>query len=337
MKIALDAMGGDHAPMETVKGAVEAAREYGTRVRLVGQPRPIEAELAKYDIDGLDIAIVPATEVIGMAESPATAIRRKKDSSLLVATQLVAKGEASAVVSAGNSGAVMAGALFGLSRLPGIERPALAGLMPGFECDVLLIDIGANADCKASHLVQFASMGSIYMHKVMGVREPRVGLLSIGEEDTKGNSLVKETHQLLHSTNLNFVGNIEGMDVLFGQADVIVTDGFTGNMVLKVSEGVASMLLRTIKKEIDVNLLRKAAAATLAPAFARVKERLDYAAHGGALLLGVNGVVIIGHGRSQSKAIKNAIRTAAESVEHGTVEAIRLMAEGNGHRSGVEL
>ncbi|MCL5256533.1 MAG: phosphate acyltransferase PlsX [Chloroflexi bacterium] len=326
MRIALDAMGGDKAPAETVKGAVAAAKTLGIEVLLVGRREEIETELSKHKTAGLPLRVIDAPDVIDMGEPPAQAVRRKPNSSLVIATQL-STGEADAMVSAGNSGAAMAACLFKMGRIEGIERPAIAGLIPTFHGRVLVIDIGANTECRPDNLLQFAIMGSIYMQKVCRVTEPRVALLSNGEEDTKGTALVKETHKLLRSAPVLFTGNIEAKDVPFNTADVVVTDGFTGNILLKMGEGVVSMMTMLIKQELSRDILTKLASAPLIPAFDRIKSRLDYAEYGGAPLLGVNGVGIIAHGRSDAKAVRNAIRAAKHAVEEGTVEAIKSMVK----------
>ena len=325
MQIALDVMGGDHAPAETVAGAVAAARAYGVEVALVGRTAPIEAELAKHDTAGLTLPIVEAPDLIGMDEHPANAARRKPNASINVALRQVKEGRAAAMISAGNSGAVMAAALFILGRVPGIERPAIGALLPTPQGRVLLIDAGANTDPKPSQLVQFGQMGAIFMEKVHGVANPRVGLLANGEEATKGNELIQATHPLLASSGLNFIGNIEGKDVPAGAADVAVADGYTGNVVLKLTEGVASTLLAMIRAELTASPLTKLLAAGLRPAFGRVRARLDYREVGGAPLLGVEGVVVIAHGRSDARAIQNAIRACKEAADGGTVAAIRSL------------
>ena len=325
MRIALDAMGGDHAPAEPVAGAVAAARAYGIEVTLVGRTAAIEIELAKHDTAGLVLPIVEAPDLIEMDEHPANAARRKPNASINVALRLVKEGTAAAMISAGNSGAVMAAALLTLGRVPGIERPAIGAVMPTAHGRVLLIDAGANTDPKPSQLVQFGQMGAIFMERVQGVKNPRVGLLANGEEATKGNALVQATHPLLAASGLNFVGNIEGKDVPAGVADVVVADGYTGNVVLKLTEGVAAQLLGMIRAELTASLLTKLLAAGLRPAFRRVGARLDYREVGGAPLLGVEGVVVIAHGRSDALAIQNAIRASKEAADGGTVGAIRSL------------
>lgn len=326
VRVALDVMGGDHAPAETVLGAVKAAREYGLGVYLVGREDAIRAELAKHDTAGLDLPIIHTDEVIEMDEHPANAVRQKKNASMTLALQLVRDGKAVGAVSAGNTGAMMAASLFTLKRIAGVERPALGGFFPQRNGVCLVIDIGANTDSKPEYLQQFALMGSIYMERIFHVKSPRVGLLANGEEETKGNALVVEAHQLLkeHATTLglNFIGNIEGRDIPTGTVNVAVCDGFVGNVLLKVSEGLAETLLAMIRTEMTSSLPKKIAAAVLRPGLRKVGKRLDYAEFGGVPLLGVNGVAIIAHGRSNAKAIKNALRVARETAETGVVAAI---------------
>jgi glycerol-3-phosphate acyltransferase PlsX len=325
-RVALDAMGGDKAPSETVLGAIQAAREYGMGVYLVGREDTLRAELAKHDTTGLDLPILHTDEVIEMDEHPANAVRRKKNSSMMRALDLVRTGEAVAAVSAGNSGAMMAGSLFTLKRLPGVERPALGGIFPAKTGPSLVIDMGANTDCKPEYLQQFALMGSIYMERIFKIKAPRVGLLSNGEEEGKGNQLVIETHQLLKQSagtlGLNFVGNIEGRDIPAGLVDVVVCDGFDGNVVLKLSEGLAETLIGLLREQMTATLVSKVAAAILKPSLKKVFSRLDYAEYGGVPLLGVNGAAIVAHGRSNAKAIKNALRVGRETAETGVAQAI---------------
>lgn len=321
MRIAIDAMGGDNAPREVVRGAIDAAREYGLSIALVGQSSVVEQFLPKPVPS--NVSMVEAAQIVSMKEHPAVAIRQKRDSSLAVGLKLVKQHEADAFVSAGNSGAIMAAALLALGRIEGVERPAIASVFPAASGVFLLLDIGANADCRANFLLQFARMGTVYAERVLGVANPRVGLLSNGEEETKGSQLVLEAHQLLKGSELNFMGNVEGKDATKGVADVIVTDGFTGNVVIKVAEGISEMLFDLLRESITSRLRFRLAAALLRPAFSLVRQRLDYSEYGGAPLLGVNGVVIIAHGRSDAKAIKNAVRVAKESVERDVVGALR--------------
>ena len=325
-KIAIDAMGGDDAPSEIVKGAIEAAREYGIEIVLVGQPDAIRAELAKGDTAGLSLTIEPAASVIPMDEhSPSTAWRRQRDSSLSVALQMLADGKVDAVVSAGNTGAVVAGGTFIVKRVEGIDRPALGVPFPamGNIGKVFLCDVGATPDAKPEYLVQWARMAAVYMERVIGVPNPRVGLVSNGEEETKGSELVRETFPLLQKSGLNFIGNVEGRDIPNGVADVVVTDGFTGNVILKTTEGVAKMIFDLLRSELKSSLKTKLLAAGLRPNFRRIGDRLDYAEYGGSIVMGVNGVLIKPHGRSNAKAIKNAIRVAKSAVEQDIMSVFR--------------
>lgn len=328
VRVALDVMGGDKAPSETVLGAVQAAREYGIGVYLVGKEEVIYAELTKHTISGLDLPIVHTDEEITMDDHPATAVRRKKNASMILALQLVRDGQALGAVSAGNSGAMLAASLFTLKRLPGVDRPALGGVFPIIASTgaCLIIDMGANTDCKPEYLQQFALMGSIYMQRIFNIHAPRVGLLANGEEETKGNQLVIETHQLLKANaatlGLNFIGNVEGRDIPFGGADVVVCDGFVGNVALKASEGLAESLIKLLRTQMTSSLLNKLAAAVLKPSLSKAFKRLDYAEYGGVPLLGVNGSAIVAHGRSNAKAIKNALRVARQAAETGVAGAI---------------
>ena len=326
VRVALDAMGGDNAPGEIVLGAVQAAREYGIGVYLVGREEAIRAELAKHDTQGLDLPILHTDEVIEMDEHPANAVRRKKNASMTLALQLVRDGKAVGAVSAGNSGAMLAASLFTLKRIPGVERPALGGVLPTKNGACMVIDMGANTDCKPEYLQQFALMGSLYMERVFQMKTPRVGLLANGEEESKGNQQVVEAHQLLKSNaatlGINFIGNIEGRDIPANGADVVVCDGFVGNVVLKLSEGLAETLLSLIRAQMTSSLVSKLAAAVLRPGLRKVFKRLDYAEYGGVPLLGINGSAIVSHGRSNAKAIKNALRVARQTEETGVATAI---------------
>src|SRR4051794_27108689 len=329
MRIALDAMGGDDAPVSPVAGAVLAARENSDiTIVLVGREDVVRAELRKHDLSGgleSRLPIVNATEVIEMAEHPAQAVRKKKDSSVVVGLNLLKKGEADAFVSAGHSGATMAYATVGSpGRIRGVERPALATVFPAKTGPILVLDVGANTEVKPEYLVQFAQMGVVYARKVLKKANPKVGLLSNGEEDNKGTILLQEAHQLLKQTpGINFGGNVEGKDVPSGEFDVVVTDGFTGNVLIKTTEGVASLILKIIREELTSNIFNKLLALMLKPAFGKVRERMDYQKYGGAPLLGVNGIVIITHGRMSAEGIKHAIRVAGETYQNGTVEGIR--------------
>ena len=323
MKIAVDAMGGDHAPVEVVKGAVLAAESRDFSVILVGDQAAVEAELAKYPpARTKHISVIHASEVVEMNEHPANAIRRKSDSSIVVSANLVAGGEAHAMVSAGNTGAAMAVATIKLGRIRGIDRPAIGALLPTSVGKAVMLDGGANVDCSVENLAQFAIMGREYADRVLKIKNPRVGLLSIGEEPTKGNELTKAANARLSEMQLNFVGNVDGKDVFRGAADVIVCDGFAGNLVLKIAEGVAEFIFANVKAEIGRSPVYRLGALLSRPAFRRVKLKMDYAEYGGAPLLGVNGVCIISHGRSNAHAISNAIRAAAAAVENDVVGCI---------------
>ncbi len=328
--IALDAMGGDHAPRAEVAGAILAARELGVRVLLVGQQQAVRDELAAQSAPVLDIDIVHAPEVITMRDSPLQAYKKKKGSSVHVAAKLVRDGQADAWVSAGNTGAVMAVAHFTLGTLSAVDRPALAAPFPTSKGKVsVMLDVGANVDSKAVHLEQFAVMGEIYYRVIFGTRRPRVALLSIGEEEMKGNELTREAYNRLKKMPLNFVGNVEGRDVFAGEVDVIVCDGFIGNVALKISEGLVEYFIRSLRDALNKDLRAKMGALLSRPAFKGFKETLDYSEYGGAPLLGVRGVTVIGHGRSNPNAIKNAIRVAAELARARVNEKIEAELAGN--------
>ena len=322
--IALDAMGGDAGPAVNVEGAVAAVRELGLGVILVGVQEEIRRHLDRYDVSGLPIKVRHASEIVEMDESPSTALRKKKDSSIRVAVDLVKNGDADAVVSAGNTGAVMAITLVVLGPLAGVERPAIAAVLPTLAGHAILLDVGANVDCKPRHLVQFAIMGNVYARQALGKARPRVGLLSIGEEESKGNELTKEAFRALEEEpGIEFIGNVEGVDVFNGHADVVVCDGFTGNVALKIGESVAETVMALIREEVTADLRSRAGALLLRPAFRRLQQRLDYSEIGGAPLLGVNGITIISHGRSSAKAIRNALRVAADCVRSRVLDNIR--------------
>jgi phosphate acyltransferase len=311
--IALDAMGGDHAPRAEVEGAILAARELGVRITLVGIEATVKQELNRHRHRGLPLEIVNATDVITMSDTPSHAFRRKKDSSLHVAARLVRDGKADALVSAGNTGAVMTVARFVLGTLPSVDRPALAAAFPNMKEKVtVILDVGANVDSKPAQIEQFAVMGEIYYRAIWGVKKPRVALLSIGEEEMKGNELTREASARLKQTSLNFVGNVEGRDVFRGDVDVIVCDGFTGNIALKLSEGLVEHIGGMLKKAIKSSLTSQLGYALSKRAFDDFRKRTDYSEYGGAPLLGVRGITIIGHGRSNPNAIKNASRVANE-------------------------
>jgi len=317
MRIALDAMGGDHAPAEIVKGAVQAARELSglSKVYLVGDESRIKAELALVGRVPAAIEIRHASEVVGMDELPAQAVRRKRDSSIGRATELVSKGEADAVVSAGNTGAAVVAATLRMRTLNNVTRPAIATVFPTHGRPLVLLDAGANTDCDADLLVQFAVMGSVYANKILGQENPLVGLVSIGGEEVKGNEITKETFKRLTDSPLNFKGNVEGHDMFVGETDVAVCDGFVGNIILKTSESVSHAIGSWLKDEMMKNPARMLGALLMRGAFKGLKRRLDPELYGGAPLLGVNGICIITHGGSSAKAIYNAIRVATEAVE----------------------
>jgi phosphate acyltransferase len=321
--IALDAMGGDHAPANPVAGAILAVRELGSRVILVGRQDEIETELSRFGPRDPSIAIVHASEAVGMDESPGLALRRKKDSSLRVAANLVHEGKADALVSAGNSGAVMATAMFVLGTVEGVDRPALAAVVPNLRGYSVWLDVGANVDSKPQHIHQWAVMAHIYARNILGIETPRVGLLSIGEEAGKGNDLVKETFKLLKDSGLNFIGNVEGHDIFNGNADVIVCDGFTGNVALKVIESATETLFHFLRQEFSRSWRTRLGYLLSRPAFKGFKKRIDYAEFGGVPLLGVRGATIISHGRSSPRAIRNALRVAGEVVDHRVNQQIQ--------------
>ena len=305
-------MGGDHAPAPIVDGAVAAARHLASGVILVGPKERIDAELARHpDAASLPIEVLDAPEVVGMNESPVAALRRKPASSIRLAIAAVADGRAAAVVSAGNTGATVLAAHAVLGLLPGVHRPALATAIPTKTSRAVLLDVGANAECRPSHLLHFAVMGSVYAHLALGIAEPRVGLLSIGEEETKGNELTRDAHRALKDAPVRFIGNVEARDVYSGVADVIVCDGFTGNVALKVSEGLADMVEALLREELSSTFSTRVGYLLSLRAFRRFRKRVDYSEYGGAPLLGVGGVVIVAHGRSSAKAVRNAILLAS--------------------------
>lgn len=329
-RIAVDAMGGDFGPRVVVPAAVTVARE-GIAITLVGDEDSIRKELAAYSGEDLDIDVVHTTQIVEMTDKPADALRRKRDSSIQVACRLVREGKADGVVSAGHSGATVACGMFVLGRIKGVQRPALASVMPTEKNPVVLIDVGANVDSKPSHLLQFGVMADVLSRDVLGVKNPTVGLLSIGEEEGKGNAIVKESFDLFRSSDLNFIGNVEGRDIFAGDVDVVVCDGFVGNIALKLSEGLARTMNTILKRELKSSLLSKFGAMLSMGAFKRVKKMVDYAEYGGAPLLGLKGLAVVCHGKSNPKAMTNAIRMAATFVTNKAHE--HLVAGLDAHRS----
>jgi len=326
MRVIVDAMGSDNAPGPDVEGAIRAARRYGCGLLLVGCEDAVRAEMAKHDVSGLSIEVAHASQVVEMHEHPAQAVREKVDASVVVGMRLLRDGAGDAFVSAGNSGGVLASALVGagrIGRIKGIQRPAISTVLPHLHGHSFMLDIGANADARPEWLVQFGIMGAVYAEKVLGITTPRVGLLSNGEEDTKGNAVVQEAHSLLRQSDLNFCGNVEGKDITQGKADVIVSDGFAGNVAIKTAEGTASMILTILKREIKARPLASLGALLAKPAFKVAAKTLDYREYGGGPLLGVDGVVIIAHGRSDALAMENAVRVALEAAERDVVGTIR--------------
>ncbi|MFN0116953.1 MAG: phosphate acyltransferase PlsX [Elusimicrobiota bacterium] len=327
VKIALDAMGGDHGISVNVQGAIDACRQWSDlEVSLVGDQDRISDELKRHHIgSSLPIRIHHASEVVNMHESPVDACRSKQDSSIMVCSKMVAEKQADGLVSAGNSGATMTSALLQLGRLEGISRPAIATILPTLDGQCVMLDMGANMDCKSKHLFQFAIMGSVYFEAIFKNSNPRVGLLSIGEEEGKGNELTQETHQLLKNSSLNYIGHIEGRDIPMGKADVIVCDGFVGNVVLKFGEGLSEALLKLIKREIKGHPLTILGGMLVKGAFKHIKKKVDPAEYGGAPLLGVHGVSIVSHGGSSAYAIKNALRVARELVKDNINDHIKTL------------
>lgn len=321
--VALDAMGGDLAPVEIVKGAVAAVKELEVDIKLVGRQDVVEAELAEYDYSKERIQVVHAEEVIGTDEVPTSAIRRKKNSSLVVGLNLVKNGEADAFVSAGSTGALLTGALLIVGRLEGVERPALGTCLPTKTGFTFLLDSGANVDCKAKYLEQFAKMGSVYVENIFGKAQPKIALVNIGAEKEKGNALTKEAYELLEvSEDINFTGNIEPRNIPFGEADVIVCDGFVGNTILKFAEGLSKTLIDIIKEEITAGTYKLAAAMLKTP-FKNVKKRFDSDEIGGAPFIGLKSLVVKAHGSSNARAIKNAVRQCVLFTEADIVEKIK--------------
>jgi glycerol-3-phosphate acyltransferase PlsX len=331
-KIAVDAMGSDGGPSVEIEGAVQAAAQYGIPIVLVGQEDRVRELLRHHDTSGVSIEVVHASETITMEDAAATAARRKKDSSIHVAARLMRDGAVSGFVSAGNTGAVMATVKMIMGTLAVVDRPALSTVLPTQKGKpAILLDVGANVDCKPHHLEQFAIMGDIYSRAIFGIRRPRVGLLSIGEEDTKGNELTKEAFKSLKRAPINFLGNVEGRDIFTGDVDVIVCDGFTGNVALKLSEGLYEAFASMLKQELQKTLSAKVGAIFAQNAFRQFKHRLDYSEYGGAPLLGLKGITIVCHGRSNANAIKNAVRIADEFCRHKVNQVI----EGEFNKLGI--
>ncbi len=327
MRIILDAMGSDNHPDPEVQAAVEASRLLGDEIILVGQEPLLRSKLEALDTSGASVRIVHAPEVLEMTDKPATAARRKAQNSMAVGMNLLKAGEGDAFVTAGNTGGAMATALFRLGRIRGVKRPALAAPFPTREGMCVVVDVGANAECRPEFLVQFAVLGSVYAEHLLGVKEPRVGLLSNGEEPGKGNDLVKATYPLLEKSGLNFIGNVEGKELFGGEADVVVTDGFTGNVLLKSSEAVTKLLIDLLKEGLMASAVTKIGALLAKPAFARVKEILDPSRIGAVPLLGIDGLVLVGHGRSDAATMVSALRAAHEAAEQGLLDKLRSAIE----------
>jgi glycerol-3-phosphate acyltransferase PlsX len=331
MKIALDAMGGDTAPETAVAGAIRAARELPVDIVLIGQREAIGQQLSRYPQRPANLSIIHAPEVIGMDESPVASIRKKRDSSINIGVGLLKEKQVDAFVSAGNTGAVVSASTLLVGLLPGIERPGIAILLPGVKGDTLLIDVGANVDPRPIHLLQYALMGEAYMRCVIGKARPTVGLLNVGEEESKGTDFTRETYEMLEASGVNFVGNVEGRDIFSGEFDVIVCDGFAGNVALKTAESLAHAINVLLKRSLSMSPITRLGAWLARDAFLQLRKEVDYAERGGAPLLGVDGVSIIAHGASSGKAIKNAIRVAYESVHHelnrNMVDAINLYTQ----------
>ncbi|MBI4720789.1 MAG: phosphate acyltransferase PlsX [Chitinivibrionia bacterium] len=324
MRIAVDAMGGDRGPETIVEGALSAAgvNPGSIHILLVGDENVLRPLVEAHATPGAHVEIVHASQAIDMSEMPSAAVRKKKDASILVAARLQKEGAAEAMVSAGNTGAAIASSLVTIGRLHGLSRPAIATIMPTMKKGAVVLDVGANSECTPRNLLQFAVMGTVYAEHQLGIQNPRVGLLNIGEEPTKGKELVREAFKMLERENLNFVGNVEGRDVFSGNVDVVVCDGFVGNVVLKFSESIVSFVTHILKSEIEKRFVAKLGAVMMRGAFSSLRSKLDYAEYGGALLLGVDGVTIIAHGKSSSRAIKNAVLSAQKFVQLGINDKI---------------
>jgi glycerol-3-phosphate acyltransferase PlsX len=324
VRIAVDAMGGDRGPEIIATGAISAAEAYpdSLEIILVGDENVLGPIVSKHRKSGIRISVVHASQVIEMSESPSNAVRRKKDASILVAARLQKEGKAEAMVSAGNTGAVIASCLLTIGRLPGISRPAITTFMPNMNRGAVVLDVGANSECTPRNLLQFAIMGTVFAEHQLEITNPRVGLLNIGEERSKGSGVVRESYKLIENEDINFVGNVEGRDVFSGNVDVVVCDGFVGNVVLKFSESIIFFVSHMLKQEIGKSLVARLGAAMMRGAFNTLRSKMDYAEYGGALLLGVNGVTLIAHGKSSKRAIKNAILEARKFVKLGINEKI---------------
>lgn len=323
MRIAIDAMGGDNAPRAIIDGSIQALEEYGVELYLVGLKDEINKYLGEEYRNNSKVNIIEATEIINFDEAPVNAIKHKKDSSMVVGLKLVKEGTCDAFISAGSTGAFLAGSLLKVGRIKGIDRPALSPLIPTLKGSCMIIDAGANMDCKPRNLQQFAVMGSIYMEKVMGIKNPRVGLLNVGAEASKGNELTKESFELIKASGVNFIGNAEARDIISGVCDVCVCDGFAGNVLLKNTEGVAMALFKLIKDEFMQSFKSKLGAVLLKDSLRNIKKKFDYTEVGGAPFLGINGIMIKAHGSSDAKALKNAIRQACLLYDNKCIDTIK--------------
>lgn len=328
MRIAVDAMGGDFAPREILEGAILAVKKWDIEVLLVGKERLLKRLLKAKHFESSKLKVVHAPDVIDMGENPKESLKKKK-SSLAIATELIKSGEAQGLVAAGNTGAALASTLFSWRTLAGINRPAIATLFPTVKEPAILLDVGANVEAKPRNLLQFAIMGSVYAREILGRPNPRVGIISIGEEESKGNELIFKTTELLKKSHLNFVGNVEGKDVIGAKVDIAVCDGFIGNIIIKFAEALGEMVFHFFKKQIKSNMFVKLGAIAMIPAFKKLKKQVDYAEYGGAPLLGLNGICIICHGKSDRRAISNAIRVAGEFVNHNCNKHIIEELENN--------
>jgi glycerol-3-phosphate acyltransferase PlsX len=329
MNVAVDAMGGDNAPEAVVQGAVEIGREQGIDVTLVGDEKVVGDLLSLHKLTN-HISVHHCSDAVQMDESPLKAVRQKKDASIRVAFDLIKTGDVHAVVSAGNSGATLAAAILTLGRIEGVDRPAIAGILPGQKGHVILIDVGANVDCRPNYLFQFGVMGNAFATSCLGMRNPKVGLLSIGEEGGKGNEQVRLARKLLEQSPLNFVGNVEGRDIFTGEVEIIVCDGFVGNVALKLSEGMAKAMTRSLKTELMASFFGRAALVFGRRSLKRYWRKIDYEAYGGAPLLGINGVGIVCHGGSSARAIKNAIKLAARYVGNQALDKMLIQLKQSG-------